>query len=140
MQPAISVITRGKIPRQKRFPKKYATDGMKYPKVFEIFMTNFIMAGSILRLNPMGLASVEDLFFLDDMDWGILEEIDVSSLPFSLKDSIPFFSNGMGAYACFDLKSKDKQRGFIWYHDKAPRLDIELWAVIDEWTKIGIER
>lgn len=113
---------------------------MKYPKVFEIFMTNFIMAGSILRLNPMGLASVEDLFFLDDMDWGILEEIDVSSLPFSLKDSIPFFSNGMGAYACFDLKSKDKQRGFIWYHDKAPRLDIELWAVIDEWTKIGIER
>gem|GEM_PF-4855247 len=26
---------------------------MKYLKVFEIFMTNFIMAGSILCLNPM---------------------------------------------------------------------------------------
>jgi len=36
--------------------------------------------------------------------------------------------------------SKHKQSGLIWYHDKAPRLDIELWAVIDEWTKTGIER
>jgi hypothetical protein len=46
----------------------------------------------------------------------------------------------MGAYVCMDLDSKDKERGFIWYHDRAPKTDIELWPAIDEWTKISIER
>lgn len=87
-----------------------------------------------------GLSPVENLFLLDEMDWGILDSLDVKSLPFELKKSIPFFSNGMGAYVCYDLDSSDEEQGFIWYHDKSPRLDIDIWPVIDEWTKIGVEQ
>ncbi|WP_222609682.1 SMI1/KNR4 family protein [Fusobacterium necrophorum] len=130
----------GKNPKTKHIPENIRSRWNEIPESFRDIYDELHNGWVFFASQSNGLSKVEDLFFLDEMDWGILEEIDVHSLPFSLSDSIPFFSNGMGAYACFDLKSKDKQSGFIWYHDKAPRLDIELWAVIDEWTKIGIER
>ncbi len=130
----------GKNPNTKNIPENIRKRWNEIPESFRDIYDELHNGWIYFASQSNGLSKVEDLFFLDEMDWGILEEIDVHSLPFSLSDSIPFFSNGMGAYACFDLKSKDNQSGFIWYHDKAPRLDIELWAVIDEWTKIGIER
>ncbi len=130
----------GKNPKTKNTPENIRQRWNEIPESFRDIYDELHNGWVYFASQSNGLSAVEDLFFLDEMDWGILEEIDVHSLPFVLSDSIPFFSNGMGAYACFDLKSKDNQSGFIWYHDKAPRLDIELWAVIDEWTKIGIER
>ncbi len=130
----------GKNPKTKNTPENIRKRWNEIPESFRDIYDELHNGWVYFASQSNGLSAVEDLFFLDEMDWGILEEIDVHSLPFVLSDSIPFFSNGMGAYACFDLKSKDNQSGFIWYHDKAPRLDIELWAVIDEWTKIGIER
>lgn len=130
----------GKNPKTKNTPENIRKRWNEIPESFRDIYDELHNGWVYFASQSNGLSAVENLFFLDEMDWGILEEIDVHSLPFVLSDSIPFFSNGMGAYACFDLKSKDNQSGFIWYHDKAPRLDIELWAVIDEWTKIGIER
>lgn len=88
----------------------------------------------------MGLSSVENIIALGDMDWGILDEIDVNSLPFKLEDCLGIFHNGMGDYVCLDLKSRDKDSGFIWWKAKPPKLNIEFWNVVDEWTKIGMEK
>ncbi len=130
----------GKNPNTKKIPEQINDRWREVPETFRDVYEGLHNGWSYFASQSNGLSSVEDLFFLDDLDWGILDEIDAKTLPFELKNCIPFFSNGMGAYACFDLKSKDEQNGFLWYHDKAPRLNIELWAVIDEWTKIGIER
>jgi hypothetical protein len=46
----------------------------------------------------------------------------------------------MGDYASIDLKSQNKKSGFIWWNAKPPKLDIEFWSVVDEWTKMGIEK
>lgn len=88
----------------------------------------------------MGISPVENILNLADEDWGILEEIDVNSLPFKLKNCLGIFHNGMGDYVCVDVDSKDEKSGFIWWHTKAPKLDIEFWGVVDEWTKMGIEK
>ncbi|MET0571270.1 MAG: hypothetical protein ABWZ79_07565, partial [Pedobacter agri] len=87
-----------------------------------------------------GLLRIEDTIILGDEDWGILEEIDLTDLPFKLEDCIGLFDNGMGDYASVDLSTENKKTGFIWWHTKAPKLNIEIWPVIDEWTKIGMER
>ncbi|MFC4212409.1 hypothetical protein ACFOWA_14515 [Pedobacter lithocola] len=87
-----------------------------------------------------GLLPIEDTIVLADEDWGILEEIDVDELPFNLQNCIGLFDNGKGDYASIDLESENKKFGFIWWHTKAPKLGIEIWPVIDEWTKIGMER
>lgn len=87
-----------------------------------------------------GLLPIEDTIILGNEDWGILEEIDANSLPFSLNSCVGVFDNGMGDFVSINLESTNKSNGFIWWHTKPPKLDLEIWPVIDEWTKIGIER
>ena len=86
-----------------------------------------------------GLSSVENIIILGQMDWGILDEINKNELPYKLENCIGLFHNGAGSYVCYDIKTKDKNNGFIWFKDKEPKNNIEMWAVIDEWTKISIE-
>jgi hypothetical protein len=129
----------GKNPYIKNMPESISKQWDKVPESFKDIYENFHNGWCYFASESNGLSPVENLFLLDEMDWGILENLDTNNFPFKLKDCIPFFSNGMGAYVCFDLNSLNEEQGFIWYHDKAPRLGIEIWPVIDEWTKIGIE-
>lgn len=87
-----------------------------------------------------GLLPIEDTLVLSEEDWGILEEINENDLPFKLSNCVGLFDNGMGDYAAIDMKSENENDGFIWWHTKAPKLNIEIWPIIDEWTKIGIEK
>lgn len=87
-----------------------------------------------------GLSPLEATFILGDEDWGILEDIDSTNFSFKLENSIGLFHNGMGDYAAIDIESENKTIGFIWKHNNMPSLNLEIWGIIDEWTKIGIER
>jgi len=86
-----------------------------------------------------GYSSTQDMIFLGDLEWGILDEIDEGSLPFKLEDCLSLFQNGGGGYVCFNLKEKDKKKGFIWWKGEEPELDEELCPLIDEWIVIGLE-
>ncbi|MCS4225900.1 hypothetical protein [Sphingobacterium sp. BIGb0165] len=119
----------------------------KVPKYFEILPDSFKDVYNDLHNGWLyyasqsnGLLPIEDTVILGDEDWGILEEISVETLPFELSNCVGLFDNGKGDYASIDLKANDKKKGFIWWHTKAPKLDVEIWPIIDEWTKIGIER
>jgi hypothetical protein len=129
----------GKNPYTKNIPKKILDQWDKIPDNFRDIYNNLHNGWCYFASQSNGLSFVENLFLLDEMDWGILEELDIKKMPFNLKNCIPFFSNGMGAYVCYDLNSSNDEQGFIWYHDKSPKLDIEIWPVIDEWTKMSIE-
>jgi hypothetical protein len=84
-----------------------------------------------------GLSSVENMIVLNEIEWGILDEI--KTLPYKLENCIGIFHNGSGNYVCYDIETKDKNNGFIWYKTKEPRNNIKLWPVIDEWTKLSME-
>lgn len=86
-----------------------------------------------------GYSSTQDMIFLGDWEWGVLDEIDAEALPFKLEDCVSLFHNGGGGYVCFNLKEKDKKKGFIWWKGEAPELNEELCPLIDEWTVIGLE-
>jgi hypothetical protein len=86
-----------------------------------------------------GLSSIDDIIILNNIEWGILEQMDIKTLPYKLENCIGLFHNGAGSYVCYDIKSKDKNKGFIWFSNKKPKNNIEMWAVIDEWTKMSIE-
>lgn len=87
-----------------------------------------------------GLSPIESTIILGDEDWGILDDIDITHFPFKLDNSIGLFHNGMGDYAAIDIESENKTIGFIWKHDDVPSVNVGIWEIIDEWTKIGIER
>lgn len=87
----------------------------------------------------VGYSSTMDMIFLNDLEWGILDEIDISTLSFKLEDCITLFHNGNGGYVCYNIREKDNKKGFIWWKDESPELDEELCCLIDEWTVMGLE-
>ena len=134
------VYYEGKNPLQINIPDSLKSVWGKLPPAFTDIYNNFHNGWVYYPNQANGLLCIEDVIKLDDLDWAILDEIDENSLPFKLGNSFGFFNNGMGDYVCIDVESEDKNIGFIWWHTKAPRLNIEIWPTIDEWTKIGIER
>lgn len=83
----------------------------------------------------MGIVSWEDVFCLDDEEWGIIDELQ-QPIRINLETSYSFFSNGMGKYICLDLSN---QTCALWSAKDAPRYNLNFWDVIDEWIVIGFE-
>ena len=91
-----------------------------------------------LASHSMGLSPTEDVFVLSDEDWEVLERIDPPAV--DLDKTLALFTNGMSGYVCVDLsKQKTDASALIWWSNKAPKLDLEFWSVVDAWTVIGLE-
>lgn len=89
-----------------------------------------------LASGSMGLSPIEDCFFLDEEDWEIAEKIE--ELPIKLENTLAIYTNGMGGYICIEFKENTKDC-LLWWSSKPPKLNLELWPVIDSWTAIGFE-
>lgn len=123
-------------PNTKKAPEYFATLPQSFREIYDNLHNGWVYYAS----KSNGLLPIEDTLILNDEEWGILEEIDIKDLPFDLNQCVGLFDNGKGDYASIDLRSDDKKKGFIWWHTKPPKLNVEIWPVIDEWTKIGMER
>lgn len=88
-----------------------------------------------LPSDSMGLVPAENFLLLDDLEWGILDEIDIT---FDLQEVVAVFHNGAGGYVCLDV-SKSPISGLLWWHDAEPDTAIDFWPTVDEWTVIGVE-
>ena len=89
-----------------------------------------------LASGSMGLSPVEDFFFLDEEEWGILDEM--SECPVNLEDTLALYTNGMGGYVCIEFQEY-KLSSLLWWSSKAPKLNLEFWPIVDSWTTMGFE-
>jgi len=134
------VFYEGKNPLTKELPESIKSIWDRIPKTFTDVYNQLHNGWVYFASQANGILPIEDVIILGDMDWGILDDIDPNSLPFKLDNCIGLFHNGLGDYASIDIESENKKSGFIWWHTKPPKLNIEIWPVIDEWTKIGMEK
>lgn len=86
----------------------------------------------------MGIDSIENITYLDDYEWSIIEDEGLTP-EIDLSRSYGFFSNGMGMYVVLDLTTPSINKAVLWSAKKAPRYNLDFWAVVDEWTVIGFE-
>ena len=89
-----------------------------------------------LTSTSLGPSPVESFFLLDSEDWGILEEI--GRPPVDLAKTLAVYTNGMGGYVCLTVGDQPVS-SVLWWSNKRPRLDIDFWPVVDEWTVLGLE-
>jgi len=89
-----------------------------------------------LASGSMGLSPVEDFFFLDEEDWGVLEEI--SECPVNLEETLALYTNGMGGYVCIEFEESGLN-SLLWWSSKPPKLGLDFWAIVDSWTVMGFE-
>lgn len=87
----------------------------------------------------MGLDPLEEVTYLDEYEWGILEDIGEENLKIDLSSSYGFFSNGMGTYVVIDYKNCDHGNAALWSSKVEPEYNLKFWDVVDEWMVIGFE-
>lgn len=87
----------------------------------------------------MGLVPLESITYLDDYEWGIIEELQ-EALMIDLKTTFGFFSNGMGTYVAIDCKKCHNDNATLWSSKRQPKYNINFWNVVDEWIVIGLDQ
>src|SRR5205823_9100184 len=88
-----------------------------------------------LTAHSLGLLPSRDIKRLQDDEWGILDDIDVS---FDLAKTVPFFYNGSSGYLCLNFE-ENEPTGILWWSDEAPTEAISFEDYLDEWSAIGME-
>ena len=110
----------------------------KLPAGFRRFYDSLHNGWYYLASSSMGPSPTEDFFILDDLEWGILEDIDDPGC--DLKDLLAVYTNGMGGYVALSIERKGAYGDVLWWKNKPPRLNIDAWAVMDAWTEIGLNK
>ncbi|MTG99214.1 SMI1/KNR4 family protein [Myroides sp. BIT-d1] len=85
----------------------------------------------------LGFLPLDKIEFLDESEWGILEEI--KTLDIDLSKTYYLFHNAGAGYLCVDIeKSVDEAKYLIWWTNKEPKYDIDFWSFLDAWIEIGL--
>ncbi|PQO46954.1 hypothetical protein [Blastopirellula marina] len=124
-------------PTQTNAPSAVHDNWSKLPAAFTRFYDTFHDGWYYVASNSMGPSPSEDFLVLDDMEWGILDEIGDPGC--DLKDLAAVYSNGMGSYVCLSMESNQSYGDVLWWKDKPPRFNIDFWGTIDAWTEIGMK-
>jgi hypothetical protein len=106
------------------------------PEKLRDFYNEFHNGWYYLASGSMGLSPVEDFFFLDEEDWGIIDEIGESVV--NLEKTLAVYTNGMGGYVCLEFKNGEINC-LLWWNSKPPKLNLDFWAIVDSWTAMGFE-
>lgn len=87
----------------------------------------------------MGLEFLENIMYLDDYEWGIVDEIGEYNLKIDFVFLYGFFSNGMGIYVVVDYKNSLGDNVILWFLKEESEYNLNFWDVVDEWMVIGFE-
>lgn len=87
----------------------------------------------------MGLDSIENVTYLDDYEWEIVDELGIEKIEINVKSSYGFFSNGTGTYVVIDAENFNDNQGVLWSSKSRPRYNLNFWDIVDEWIVIGFD-
>ncbi|WP_187134008.1 SMI1/KNR4 family protein, partial [Listeria portnoyi] len=81
----------------------------------------------------MGIDSIENITYMDEDEWGIIEELD-EPIKINLESSYGFFSSGTGRYVVIDVADCMNDKATLWSAKTAPKYNLNFWDIVDEWT------
>jgi hypothetical protein len=125
-------------PSQKTIPPSVADIWTNLPSDFTHFYDDFHDGWYYVASNSMGPSPSEDFFVLDDLEWGILD--DIGDPQCDLEDLVAVYTNGMGGYVCLSIEGNRPYGNVLWWKDRKPRFNVDIWGVIDAWTEIGMNK
>lgn len=127
----------GRNPKAKTISPVVASVWNSLPDNLKNFYNDFHNGWYYLASGSMGLSPVEDFFFLDEEEWGILDEI--GKPPIDLEGTLAVFANGMGGYVCLEIIKNNNTSSLLWWSNKPPKLGLDFWSIVDSWTVMGFE-
>jgi hypothetical protein len=110
--------------------------GFAWPDRFTLFYTQLHNGWYEVVSHAVGLLPLAETFVLSELEWGLLDELDLPST-FSLANVVSVFSSGAGGYLCWDF-NQAVPAGLVWWDDEAPDV-VDFWDLLDEWSAMGIQ-
>lgn len=129
----------GRNPKERIMREDLKKDWPNIPNKIREFYENVHSGFYYYASKSMGLDAYENITYLNDYEWGILEEIELAEVKIDLKSSYGFFSNGMGDYVVIDYNNCEESNATLWSSKEEPEYSLNFWDVVDEWIVIGFE-
>lgn len=119
---------------QGELPCKNSSFLAKMPQEIAIFYQQIHNGWNDTINGALGFVSIENIKYLDELEWGILEKIDIPEI--DLKNTYYIFHNGAGGYICINNFDRNYQY-LIWWKDEKPEYNINFWSYFDAWVQIN---
>lgn len=74
---------------------------------------------------------------MSDFEWGILDDIGPAKLV--MAKALMVFTSGAGGYVCVESMPDGSHRAHVWFSNREPRYDVQLWPTVDTWIVLGFE-
>lgn len=110
--------------------------GFAWPDRFARFYTQLHNGWYEVVSHAVGLLPLAETMVLSELEWGLLDDLDLPST-FSLANVVSVFSSGAGGYLCWDF-NQVVPAGLVWWDDEAPDV-VDFWDLLDEWSAMGIQ-
>lgn len=107
---------------------------MKMPQEIAMFYEQIHNGWNDTINGGLGFVSIEDIKYLDEFEWGILEKIHIPKI--DLENTYYIFHNGAGGYICISNINGNFQY-LIWWDDEKPEYNINFWSYFDAWIQIN---
>lgn len=118
--------------------EKYEIEGWdKYPASLKNFYCN-LHNGFIEFTTSCGIIPALSIDKMSDYDWEIIDDLNLD-VKLSLDNSYIIFTSGGGGYIVIDTTSNEENDATIWFSNKAPMYNVNLWNFLDEWILILLE-
>jgi len=83
----------------------------------------------------LGFLELDDIRYLSDLEWGILEELD--KVDIDLNSTFYVFHNGASGYLCISVLEGNDHSYLIWWANDEPQYNIDFWSYFDAWVQIN---
>ncbi|KMT63013.1 hypothetical protein [Paenilisteria newyorkensis] len=125
-------------PLTKNFSKQneLKQDWGKIPFKLKLFYEELHNGFYYFPSRSMGIDSIENITYMDEDEWGIIEELE-EPIKINLESSYGFFSSGTGRYVVIDVADCMNDKATLWSSNAAPKYNLNFWDIVDEWTVIG---
>ena len=110
--------------------------GFAWPDRFARFYTQLHNGWYEVVSHAVGLLPLAETFMLAELEWGLLDGLDLPN-SFFLTNVVSVFSSGAGGYLCCDFNAA-VPAGLVWWDDEAPDV-VDFWDLLDEWSAMGIQ-
>lgn len=88
--------------------------------------------------SSIGLCRANNILYMNEYNWPIIEELSLN-LEIQMETSFSFFGLEKGAYVVIDLSDGDDNNATLWFSDREPKYQVNLWEVIDEWLVASLK-
>lgn len=129
----------GRNPKERIMREDLKKDWPNIPNKIREFYENVHSGFYYYASKSMGLDAYENITYLNDYEWAILQEIEADEVRIDLKSSYGFFNNGMGDYVVIDYNNCQEGNATLWSAKEEPEYNLNFWDVVDEWIVIGFE-